>query len=102
MYRPKSRNKGAEFRRSGISAKDRTRNVTTMMPEEMQEDLKKAFSIYDTENTGCILMQHVRNVLWNFGMWRITKREMELELMKYDIDIRKPYLEWGEMLMIIA
>ena len=35
-------------------------------------------------------------------MWRITKREMELELMKYDIDIRKPYLEWGEMLMIIA
>ena len=47
-------------------------------------------------------MQHVRNVLWNFGMWRITKRELELELMKYDIDIRKPYLEWGEMLMIIA
>lgn len=103
MIRKNSRAKGAgDIRRSGICSKDRSRNETTTMPDEMISDLKAAFAIYDTEETGCILMQHVRNVLWNFGMWRISKKEMEHELMKQGIDTRKPYLEWGEILNIIS
>jgi Ca2+-binding EF-hand superfamily protein len=79
-----------------------SRKMSKALPEDMIEDLKEAFAIYDTENNGTILMSHVRNILWNFGMWRITKKEMEMELSKFDIDVRRPYLEWQELLAVIA
>ena len=47
-------------------------------------------------------MSHVRSILWNFGMWRMTKKEMEQMLRQCDIDPKNPYLAWEEMLLLVA
>ena len=47
-------------------------------------------------------MSHVRSILWNFGMWRMTKKEMEQMLRQHDIDPKNPYLAWDEMLLLVS
>jgi Ca2+-binding EF-hand superfamily protein len=47
-------------------------------------------------------MGHVRNILWNFGMWRISKREVDALLAQNDIDPRKSVLDWEEVLMLVS
>ena len=47
-------------------------------------------------------MSHVRSILWNFGMWRMTKKEMEQMLRQHEIDYKNPYLAWDEMLLLVS
>jgi Ca2+-binding EF-hand superfamily protein len=47
-------------------------------------------------------MNNVRGILWNFGFWRMTKKDFERELANNDIDPKRTYLEWNELLNIVT
>lgn len=47
-------------------------------------------------------MQHVRGILWNFGFWKMSKKDIERELMAVGIDPRKSALDWSELLRIVS
>ena len=47
-------------------------------------------------------MNNVRGILWNFGFWRMTSKEFENVLQSHDIDPRRTYLEWNELLAIVT
>ena len=67
------------------------------------EDMHKAFSLYEEEGVrGSIPMQHVRGILWNFGFWKMSKKDIERELMAVGIDPRKSSLDWSELLRIVS
>ena len=60
-------------------------------------------ALYETEeNPGQIHINNVRGILWNFGFWRMTSKEFEKVLLSHDIDPRKNYLEWQELLDIVT
>ena len=65
--------------------------------------MRKAFSLYEDEgNRGVIPMQHVRGILWNFGFWKMSKKDIERELSSVGIDPRKSTIEWGELMRIVS
>lgn len=67
------------------------------------DDLRAAVTIYETEEQpGVIQMNYVRGILWNFGFWRLTSKDFEKELMSHDIDTKRTYLEWNELLSIVT
>ena len=66
------------------------------------DDLRIAFSIYEIEKTGTILLSNLRVLLWNFGYWRISKKDMEKLLRSVDFDMRKTTIEWKDVLGLIA
>ena len=67
------------------------------------EDMHKAFSLYEEEGVrGSIPMQHVRGILWNFGFWKMSKKDIERELVAVGIDPRKASLDWSELLRIVS
>ena len=47
-------------------------------------------------------MNYVRGILWNFGFWRMTSKEFEQELLNNNIDPRRNFLEWNELLGIVT
>jgi len=66
------------------------------------DDLRIAFSIYEIEKTGTILLSNLRVLLWNFGYWRISKKDMEKLLKSVDFDLRRTTIEWKDVLGLIA
>ena len=47
-------------------------------------------------------MNYVRGILWNFGFWRLTNKDFEQELRNHEIDTKRTYLEWNELLNIVT
>lgn len=67
------------------------------------DDLRAAVSIYETEDQpGVIQMNYVRGILWNFGFWRLTSKDFEKELTSHNIDTKRTYLDWNELLEIVT
>lgn len=65
--------------------------------------MRKAFSLYEDEAApGVIPMQHVRGILWNFGFWKMSKKDIERELISIGIDPRKSTIEWSELMRIVS
>ena len=63
----------------------------------MDKDLTEAFAFYDKEETGYISIAHLSNILHNFGFCKMTKRDRDDELRRFDIDfVRRncANLEW--------
>ena len=56
------------------------------LPGDMLNDLQEAFAFYDKEETGYISIPHFRNILHNFGFYRLSKREIDDEMRRQDID----------------
>ena len=52
-------------------------------------DLTEAFNFYDKESTSLISIAHFRNILYNFGFHRLSKREIDVELSKCDPEFTK-------------
>jgi Ca2+-binding EF-hand superfamily protein len=52
-------------------------------------DLQDAFKFYDKDETGYISIPHFRNILHNFGFNKMTKKEIDDELKRNDIDPNK-------------
>jgi Ca2+-binding EF-hand superfamily protein len=59
------------------------------LPSEILADLQDAFKFYDKEDSGVISITHFRNILHNFGFHKMTKKEIDDELKKNDIDPNK-------------
>lgn len=59
------------------------------LPSEILADLQDAFKFYDKEDSGLISITHFRNILHNFGFHKMTKKEIDDELKKNDIDPNK-------------
>ena len=59
------------------------------LPSEIMSDLQDAFKFYDKDDTGYISIPHFRNILHNFGFNKMTKKEIDDELKKNDIDPNK-------------
>lgn len=59
------------------------------LPGEILSDLQDAFKFYDKEDTGYISITHFRNILHNFGFNKMTKKEIDDELKKNDVDPNK-------------
>ena len=55
----------------------------------MSNDVQDAFNFYDREEIGLISVSQFRNILHNFGFFRLTKREIDDELRRADIDFTK-------------
>ena len=51
--------------------------------------MQDAFKFYDKEDTGYISISHFRNILHNFGFNKMTKKEIDDELKRNDIDPNK-------------
>ena len=52
----------------------------------MLNDITVAFAFYDTCDLGLISIAHFKNILHNFGFYRLSKREIDDELRRADID----------------
>ena len=59
------------------------------LPVDVMADLKDAFAYYDKQGTNSISIQEFRNILHNFGFHRTSKKELEDELRRHDIDLAK-------------
>ncbi len=59
------------------------------LPGEILSDLQDAFKHYDKEETGQISITHFRNILHNFGFHKMSKKEIDDELKRNDIDPNK-------------
>lgn len=64
-------------------------NANTQLPGDILSDLQDAFMLYDKENTGFICIQHMRNILHNFGFNLLSQKEQNDELRKIDVDFSK-------------
>ena len=51
--------------------------------------MTEAFNFYDKEETGLISIAHFRNILHNFGFHRLSKRDIDTDLMRCDPDFMK-------------
>ena len=63
---------------------DKPTNAT--IPGDMLNDLTEAFTFYDKDETGYISIPHLRNILHNFGFYRLTKRDIDDELRRLDAE----------------
>lgn len=55
----------------------------------MEKDLAEAFAFYDRDVSGLISIPHLRNILHNFGFYKMSKRDFDDELRRHDIDFLK-------------
>mmetsp|Transcript_31495 Transcript_31495/g.54598 ORF Transcript_31495/g.54598 Transcript_31495/m.54598 type:complete len:173 (+) Transcript_31495:7-525(+) len=94
-------NKLQQQRRPGMGGRLHNKSMSTALPDYLMEDLRDAFSLYEQEG-GTIMMSQVRGILWNFGYWHMTKKDLDRELTALDIDPRKPFLEWNEVLNLVT
>jgi Ca2+-binding EF-hand superfamily protein len=97
----KMANKTQQQRRPAMGGRNGAKNMSTSLPDYLMEDLRDAFSLYEQEG-GTIMMSQVRGILWNFGYWHMTKKDLDRELVSLDIDPRKPFLEWNEVLSLVT
>ena len=68
---------------------DNSRFSSYPLPGEILSDLHDAFKFYDKEQTSQISITHFRNILHNFGFNKMSKKEIDDELRKNDIDPNK-------------
>lgn len=73
-----------------------------IVKSNQQDDLKTAWDMFDTENNGHVFMNTAKNILHNFGFTKTSNREFEKYLQQLDIDSRKPYLDWNELLSLVS
>ena len=59
------------------------------LPSDILDDLVDAFHFYDKEDQGIITAQQFKNILHNFGFHRLSKKDMDEELRRHDIDLTK-------------
>ena len=64
-------------------------NSIPSLPVDVMADLKDAFAYYDKQGKDSISIQEFKNILHNFGFHRTTKKEMEDELKRHDIDFTR-------------
>ena len=55
----------------------------------MLSDLQDAFALYDKEGADCISIQHLKNILHNFGFNRLNLKDYNEELRKIDGEFSK-------------
>ena len=55
------------------------------LPGDMKSDLRDAFDMYDTDSKGQISPADFRVILANFGFQKLTRKEQEDEIMKFDV-----------------
>lgn len=68
---------------------DASRLNTFPLSSEIISDLQDAFKYYDKDDTGVISTTHFRNILHNFGFHKMSKKEIDDELKRNDIDPNK-------------
>ena len=56
---------------------------------DVMDDLIDAFNYYDKDNSGMINGMQFKNILHNFGFHKLSKKEMDEELRRHDIDLNK-------------
>ena len=56
---------------------------------EIMSDLTDAFNYYDKTNSGFITQHQFKSILHNFGFHKITKKDMDEELRRHEIDLSK-------------
>ena len=59
------------------------------LPSDVMDDLVDSFNFYDKENAGSINLQQFKNILHNFGFNKLSKKEMDDELRRHEIDLNK-------------
>ena len=65
------------------------KNQSSQLPNDILADLQEAFGFYDKEDSGMISIPHFRNIIYNFGFHRLSKREQDADLAKCDSDFLK-------------
>jgi Ca2+-binding EF-hand superfamily protein len=98
---------GESKKKQVVSGRTHQRMSMTSLPSDVVsarqlDDLRIAFSIYEIEKSGTILLSNLRVLLWNFGHWRISKKDMEKLLRNQDFDLRKQTIDWKDVLALIA
>jgi Ca2+-binding EF-hand superfamily protein len=86
---------------------DRPQVVELKIPEYMvrpkqKEDLKLAYSLFETDESSGITMVEARSILWNFGYWKLTKQQFEAALQENHINSNKERLSWEEILLLVT
>ena len=61
------------------------------LPADIMSDLTDAFNYYDKTNSGFISLQQFKSILHNFGFHRTTKKDMDEELRRHEIDLAKRF-----------
>ena len=65
-------------------------------------DLVDAFEFHDKENQGSIKMSNARNILNNFGYWKIPKKDVDDELTKNGVDIHNESIDFETLKQIVS
>lgn len=65
------------------------KQINVNLPGDMLNDLTEAFAFYDKDDSSYISIPHFRNILHNFGFHRLSKREIDDEMRRQDIDFLK-------------
>ena len=68
---------------------DGAKNQSSLLPNDILADLQEAFNFYDKDETSMISIPHFRNILYNFGFHRLSKRECDADLAKCDSEFQK-------------
>jgi len=68
---------------------DGAKNNSQLLPNDIIADLQEAFNFYDKDEAGTISIPHFRNILYNFGFHRLSKREQDADLQKCDSEFLK-------------
>jgi len=71
------------------SAHDTTKIFQSTLPGDTVSDLIDSFKFYDKNDEGFISVSHFRNILHNFGFSKMTKKEIDDELKRSDIDLNR-------------
>ena len=56
---------------------------------DISEDLRDAFMYYDKDDKGYIGAVHFKNILHNFGFHNMSKKDIDEELKKHQVDLNK-------------
>ena len=59
------------------------------LPADIAEDLQDAFNFYDKEKSGFIGVAQFKNILHNMGFHNMSKKEIDEELKRHQIDLNK-------------
>lgn len=90
-----------------LSMLERPHVVELKIPEYMvshikKEDLKLAYSLFETPDTSGITMSQAQSLLWNFGYWKLTKQQFETALQENHMNLNKDRLSWDEILQLVT
>lgn len=90
-----------------ISVLEKPQVVQLKIPEYMvtptqKEDLRLAYTLFETPENSGITLNQAKSIMWNFGFWKLTEMQFEHAMLENNINTSKGRITWDELLSVIT